>query len=157
MRWFLIPSFSKSWPHNLWKSRDGEVESIAENFKAQELTGEAVGLEPVVYTEILKRRVAYCPSCRNRYGKSIDEVLVFEGPLYPKRELGEGRFKPMIKLSTVYKCSLCGYTSTKKSILLPLEAHDILQNILKPELVEKIAKVKEKSEVLESVLNRILS
>ena len=155
----MLPGFSRSWPSAWWSERGGgEVETEKQQQKITLITFEFKDLEPISHVEKVKGQAAYCPSCRNRYGrKTLDEVVTIEGPLYSKRDVGEGRLRPLVKISSGYQCTACGYSSTKKSILLPLETYEIIRYILKPEIADKLTEMRERGDVLEKLLNTILA
>ena len=118
---------------------------------------EDVEVKPIVYFKVLKPRVSACPKCGGRYHKKVvDEVLIVEGPIYSKKDIGNGNLKPLFKIAHGYKCSACEYTVTKRSIILPLETFDILKPILTPEISKVISDVKCRSERIGQLLSKLV-
>lgn len=108
--------------------------------------------EKITHIVYGQKSVHYCPSCRRRVNrKTVDEIYIIEGPLYIRKDVGEGNFKALIKITFAYKCATCGYTKNVKSMMLPVESLNLLKPILKEEIVEVFERIRDKSAVIENI------
>ena len=100
----------------------------------------------------------YCPQCSYYISgeKTINTYVSIEGPIYLSKEISLKNFRPMVKLAKILKCSKCGFVKYKKTMYIPLESVDIIEDFLPEDLRKTVNSIRSTTVTVEHILRKFI-
>jgi len=119
---------------------------------------EVPSVSAVSYVRIVNSSTEYCPHCSYLGGeeKTVNIYVSIEGPIYLSKEISSKNFRPMVKLTKILKCSKCGFIKYRKTMYMPLETIDIIEDFLPEDLRKTIDNIKTTTVTVEKILKTFI-
>ncbi len=145
------------------KSQLTEEKPVMKAFNDEEKTNNIVSdltplsLSIVACTKHVKSFVDSCPQCGYFVEeKTVDTYVGIEGPIYLRKDVTSKLFRPMVKLTKMYKCSKCGYVKSKRTMYIPLESIDLIEDFLPQDFKDTVDKIKNTATAVEEILKKFI-
>lgn len=146
------------------KSQPTEEKPASKAFNAEEKTNNIMAdssplsLSIIACTKHVKSFVDSCPQCGYFINeeKTVDTYIGIEGPIYLKRDISSKLFRPMVKLTKMYKCSKCGYVKSKRTMYIPLESIDLIEDFLPQDFKDTVNKIKNTAIAVEEIMKKFI-